>query len=196
MTKTILSCALLALVLAAAPATATTLQRASLESLVAHNDTIVVGEVLEAHSYWNDDGTFILTDVRVLARDVLKGDAAERVLTVTVMGGTVGDLTTLVIGTPELAPGHEYVLFLHRVDLPGAPSTLSIPAHVQGAFDVAAGPEGPRAVSQAAGLPLMPDLSGLSEAAGGVHGMPLPNLAAAIRELAARPRTDSREVIQ
>ena len=50
-----------------APAGATTLIRESLDELVRSNRTIVVGEVVDARSYWNSDGTFILTDVRIAA---------------------------------------------------------------------------------------------------------------------------------
>lgn len=111
---------------AVAPAGATTLIRAGLEDLAATNDTVVVGEVLATQSYWNDEGTFILTDVRVAPAEVLKGRAArQRELTVTLMGGTVGDRTTVIVGGAELAPGRSYVLFLGEEDLPGAPAAPS-----------------------------------------------------------------------
>ncbi|HYH46815.1 MAG TPA: hypothetical protein VEG34_14110, partial [Thermoanaerobaculia bacterium] len=60
----------------AAPASATTLLRQSVEELAAANGTVVVGEVLSARSYWNDDKSFILTDVRIATSDVVKGAAA------------------------------------------------------------------------------------------------------------------------
>src|SRR5690349_11478748 len=153
----------LALALAAsvaAPASATTLVRASLDELVAANSAVVLGEVVDVESYWNAEHTFILTDVRFRTSDVLKGRAQSDELTITVMGGSVGDLTTLIIGGPQLFPGHSYVLFLNEESLPGAQSVLTVRDLVQGAFDVVMAKDGLRAVSQANSHPLLPDKAG------------------------------------
>src|SRR6185295_3784332 len=106
-------------IVAVEPSSASTLLRQSLDGLVAGNATVVVGQVLDAHSYWNDEGTFILTDFRIKATDVLKGNPKDTDFTVTLMGGSVGDLTTLIVGGAELVPGKPYVLFLNEGDLPG-----------------------------------------------------------------------------
>jgi hypothetical protein len=173
-----------------APAGATTLIRESLDELVRSNRTIVVGEVVDVHSYWNADGTFILTDVRVAMHDVLKGNVKDRELTVTIMGGRVGEITTLIIGNPQLEPGNSYVLFLNEEDLPGG-KALTVRDLVQGAFDVTIGKDGLRAVSQANGHPLLPDARGSFEAEGGREGFPLNSMMQSIREIvhynAARP---------
>ena len=97
-----------------APAGATTLVRESLDGLVAGNRAIVVGEVVDASSYWNEDHTFILTDVRVAVHEALKGDVADREITVTLMGGRVGEITTLIVGGPELIPGRRGDLQQYR----------------------------------------------------------------------------------
>lgn len=165
-----------------APAGATTLIRESLDELVRSNRTIVVGEVVDMHSYWNSDGTFILTDVRFAAHDVLKGNVKDRELTVTIMGGRVGDTTTLIIGNPELIPGNSYVLFLNREDLPGG-KALTVRSLVQGAFDVKIGKDGLRAVSQANSHPLLPDGRGSFEAEGGREGFQLNSMMQSIREI-------------
>lgn len=98
-------CSLAAVLAAAlaAPAGATTLKRMGLEDLVRTHSKIVVGEVVDVHSYWNHDGTFILTDVRISAEQVVKGRLEEQSeITVTLLGGEVGDLATLIIGGAEL----------------------------------------------------------------------------------------------
>lgn len=177
-----------------APAGATTLIRESLDELVRSNRTIVVGEVVDVHSYWNADGTFILTDVRVAAHDVLKGNVQNRELTLTIMGGRVGETTTLIIGNPELIPGNSYVLFLNEEDLPGA-RALTVRSLVQGAFDVKIGKDGLRAVSQANGHPLLPDARGSFEPEGGREGFPLYSMTQAIRGMAGRDAA-RREVKQ
>lgn len=165
-----------------APAGATTLIRESLDELVRSNRTIVVGEVVDMHSYWNADGTFILTDVRVVAHDVLKGNAKDREITLTVMGGQVGETTTLIIGNPDLVPGNSYVLFLNDEELPGG-KALTVRSLVQGTFDVRMGRDGLRAVSQAIQFPLLPDGRGSFEAEGGPEGFPLNSMVQSIREI-------------
>ncbi|MFP5286168.1 MAG: hypothetical protein ACLGI9_10565 [Thermoanaerobaculia bacterium] len=168
-----------------APAGATTLIRESLDELVRSNRTIVVGEVVDVRSYWNADGTFILTDVRVAAHDVLKGNVQNRELTLTLMGGQVGETTTLIIGNPELIPGNSYVLFLNEEDLPGA-RALTVRSLVQGAFDVKIGKDGLRAVSQANGHPLLPDARGSFDPEGGREGFPLYSMTQSIRDMVGR----------
>lgn len=49
----------------------------------------------------------------------MKGAARGKELDITILGGTADDLTTLIVGGPELARGAEYVLFLSRQDLRG-----------------------------------------------------------------------------
>ncbi|HSG39622.1 MAG TPA: hypothetical protein VLE27_08290 [Thermoanaerobaculia bacterium] len=171
----------------AAPASATTLVRSDVDKLVADNGTIVVGEVLDATSYWNADGTFILTDVRVSVADVLKGRPDSNEFTVTLMGGQVGDLTTLIIGGAQLIPGRSYVMFLNKENLPGVQDVTTVRDHCQGVFDLVMTKSGLRAISQANGQPLVPDNQGYIDAPGGVEGMPYKALVDSVRDLVARP---------
>ena len=173
---------------AALPAGATTLMRAGLDDLTAANSTIVVGEVLDVHSYWNADGTFILTDVTIAADEVVKGEASAKELTVTLLGGTVGDITTLIVGGPELIPGSSYVLFLNEENLPGAANVRTVRDLCQGVYDVVLGDGGLRAVSQANRHPLVPDAKGYVDAPGGVEGMPFDAMMQSIREHLDRPQ--------
>jgi hypothetical protein len=166
----------------AAPVSATTLLRAGLEELTATSSTVIVGEVTDTYSYWNSEGTFILTDVTIAPIELAKGKAPERDLTVTILGGTVGDLTTVIVGGAQLAPGKSYVLFLDREDLPGARKALTVRGHSQGVFEIVADEEGFRAVSQARDH-LLPDHRGLNEAPGGERGLPLEDLLSTIRTL-------------
>lgn len=177
---------------AVAPASATTLMRASLDNLVAGNDKIVVGEVLDVNSYWNANHDFILTDVTLAVNDVIKGQVDSDQLTVTIMGGTVGDITTLIVGGAELIPGRAYVLFLNNEQLPGTADALTVRDLAQGAFDVKMTRNGLRAVSQANQHPLVPDALGYLDAPGGVEGMPLGAMLSSIRQIANG--TDQREV--
>jgi hypothetical protein len=177
----------------AVPVSATTLLRRSLDELVASNRTIVVGEVVDARSYWNQEHTFILTDVRIKADDVLKGALPGREVTVTLMGGRVGGLTTLIVGGPELVPGRSYVLFLDRGNLPGAAGALTVRDFTQGVFEVRVAADGLRAVSQASDQPLVPDARGDFDAPGGREGLQLGTLFRSIRDIEAR-RNGRQEV--
>jgi hypothetical protein len=170
----------------AASAHATTLIRAGLDDLVADNGTIVLGAVRSAHSYWNEERTFILTDVQIAVTNVLKGNAKERDVTATVLGGTVDDLTTLIVGGAELVPGKSYVLFLDEGDLPGVKGVRTVRAHSQGVFEVVKARDGLRAVSQASRQPLHPDALGFVEVPGGMEGLPLSSMIQSIREIANR----------
>jgi hypothetical protein len=165
-----------ALVLSVGPAIGTTLIRQGLDKLTSDDEGIVIARVLDTRSYWNADHSFILTDVRVRPSRVLKGNPAAGDLTFTVMGGSIGDLTTLVIDGPELVPGSEYVLFLHREDLPGARDRLTVGNLAQGVFEVTDSPQGRRAVSQAARHPLIADGAGNSDPPGGAAGLLLDEL--------------------
>lgn len=183
--------AVLALAMAAivavgvAPATATTLIRAGLEELTAANDTIVLGEVLEAHSYWNDEGTFIFTDVKVRVDEILKGQRDSETVTVTLLGGTVGEVSTLVLGVASLEPGSSYLLFLNEEELPGARRHLTVRDHCQGAFDIVAVDGLVRARSQARDFGLLPDAVGTAQPPGGPMGLELGELMLKISKLAA-----------
>jgi hypothetical protein len=170
----------------AVPAGASRFVRIGLDYLVAENETVVVGEVVEAHSYWAAGGTFILTDAKVAVSEVLKGDPKLREVTVTLPGGTVGEQSTVVVGGAELAPGKSYVLFLRRGNLPGAAGVQMVRDHIQGVFELAEGKEGARAISQAGAQALVPDALGVSEAPGGAKGLPLAAMKQTVRELAAR----------
>lgn len=176
------------------PASASTFIRVSLEDLVAENETIVVGEVLGARSYWNEAGTFILTDVRMAVSEVLKGSVAAREITVTVPGGRVGDLVSVVVGSADLTPGKWYVLFLDRVDMLGARGVLAVHDHCQGAFDVEMAKDGLRAVSQGRRHGLLPDAAGHAEPVGGAKGIPFPTMIQTVRELAGQDRGSRQEV--
>lgn len=176
----------LAMAAASAPSSATTLVRASLPALVANNGTIVVGEVVDAHSYWNEPHSFMLTDVRIKATEVLKGDLKETDFTVTILGGTVDDLTTVIIGGAELTPGKSYVLFLQEDNLPGTRNVRTVREHSQGVFDVVKARDGIRAISQANRLPLHPDALGFVDPPGGAKGLLLKDMLHSIRETVAR----------
>jgi hypothetical protein len=175
--------------LAVSPVAALTLRRASLSTLSQTNDTIVIGKVVEAHSYWNDDHTWILTDYVVECATTLKGADDGADLTITMLGGTVDDTTVLIPGAPTLAPGRSYVIFAGRADLPGARGVKTLRDYTQGVFDVDSTKGARRAISQASRQGLVPDATGKTSAIGGTEGMDLDELVVAIRAAIGKPQT-------
>lgn len=171
-----------------APAGATSLMRAGLDTLVRENAVVVVGQVVDVYSHWNAEGTFILSDVRLVVDDVLKGDPGQREFTFTAMGGTVGDLSSVIIAGPEIEVGGRYLLFLNREDVPGLSGALMVRDLSQGIFDVKDSRYGSWAISQSVGHGLLPDAGGNTEPVGGYSGMPLDKLSSEIRRLAGRDR--------
>ena len=169
---------LLAAAMFSVPAQATTLIRASVDDLVKANETVMIGEVVDVHSYWNSDSSFILTDVMIRPTQVLKGTIRKGgMITLTQMGGTVGDLTTLILGGPELSIGQSYVLFLNQENLPGAEGVTTIRDHCQGVFNIEMTQNGEvRAISQANSLTLAPNAKGNTDVPGGLEGFTLDQL--------------------
>lgn len=166
---------------------ATSMVRMGLEELVRDNAVAVLGEVTGAQSYWNKEHSFILTDVTMQVTEAMKGvDAkSDGTISFTVMGGTVGELTNLIVAGPELALGGSYVLFLNKEDLPGAQQVLTTRDLSQAVFNVLPTKADGRlvAVSQASGVELFPDQRGLTEAVGGEQGMELEQLLNTVRSL-------------
>ena len=179
----------------ASPAGSTTLIRHGLESLTEQNEFAVYGRVLDLHSYWNAERTHILTDVRLKPAEFLKGAPSTQELKLTLVGGAVGNETTILIGSPTLVPGKEYVIFASHTDLlPEMAPVLTVPDHVQGVFDVVQPDPGAsaHAVSQAVTHPLLPDAAGRTDAPGGESGLELKDMFSQIRELAAHGATETR----
>jgi hypothetical protein len=170
-----------------APARASTFIRLGLEELTAGSNTILLAEVLDAYSYWSPDETFILTDVRVAPIQVLKGQAEGPTFVVTLPGGSVGDLTTLIVGGAALEPGRSYVLFLRDGAFAGAQGLQTVPEHSQGVFEIMKTATGLRAVSQAAEHRVLPDARGIAEPPGGASGLPLDELLERVSELTNHP---------
>ena len=172
----------------AIPAGALTLIRAGLDDLVAGNGTVVVATVEGAKSYWNRDASFILTDYRLKATQVLKG-RVERDFVLTLMGGTAGEFTTLIPGGADLQTGRSYVLFLRDEELPGTEKVTTVAEHSQGVFSIEDRDGVEWAVSQAAGEALIPDEEDPRDGAdvpGGSKGMSLDELTRSIAELVAQ----------
>lgn len=88
---------------------ALTVEQVPLERLARESGIIVRGIVMTTGARW--EGNTIHTTTTVRVTESLKG-AAGTEITVTQLGGTVGEVTAEIPGTPVLRPGDDVVLFL------------------------------------------------------------------------------------
>jgi hypothetical protein len=95
------------------PARAAFDQVPTFDELVTEAGSIVLTEVLETRSAWRQLGErrVIVTDVRLRVERSLKG-RDDSVITVSLLGGFVGDVNQRVAGMPHFLVGDRDVLFL------------------------------------------------------------------------------------
>lgn len=129
--------ACLAVVLVAVPANASTFVAMDTAELVAASDAVIQGEVVEVYSFWNQGGTAVLTEARVVVKELVAGQAPSEVV-VRTFGGRVGDYLLEAHGFPSFEAGQKVLLFLHR----SADASLRVSGYKLGQYRVAAGERG------------------------------------------------------
>ncbi|MCY3758235.1 MAG: hypothetical protein OXG96_10990 [Acidobacteria bacterium] len=90
---------------------ATTVKQLSLEQMVRRSQRIILGRSVSQETYWNKTRTRIYTATRFAVTEDLKGESRGTARVVTV-GGTIGELTLDVPGTPQFREREEVLLFL------------------------------------------------------------------------------------
>ncbi len=136
---------LVAAVLLASPAGATSVARLSLPQMADHAGQVITGDVRHVRSYWADEPRRIETEITLDNVAYLKGahPLAAAHFTITVPGGTVGDWSMRIEGAPQFAPGQTWVLFL----LPEY-RTYPVVGVAQGAFQLRSDADGLERVYQ------------------------------------------------
>lgn len=121
-----------ALVSVALVASATTLERMSVAKMTLAAQLVVRAHCVGNFAAW--DGGEIWTFTSFAVVDSWKGapSGAAQQLTVRLLGGTVGNLSSTVSGVPRFRPGEEVILFLQ----PTARGDYSIVSWVQGTFRI------------------------------------------------------------
>ncbi|RKY63297.1 MAG: hypothetical protein DRQ02_12800 [Candidatus Latescibacterota bacterium] len=84
----------------------------TLSELVQKASLIVTGKVESIRSEWNDEHSMIFSYIVISPDSLLKGSASEGKITLRLLGGTVGKITTIVLGNPWFEEGEEVLLFL------------------------------------------------------------------------------------
>lgn len=126
-------CAALA-VLAAGAAGASTFLLVPREELVAQAQAVVQGRVIEVQSFWNRQGTAIMTEAVVEVEDTLLGPDRSHVRLIT-FGGEVGGYVIEAHGFPTFRKGQRLLVFLEpaRAGEDGAHRVLG---YRQGQFEI------------------------------------------------------------
>src|SRR5262245_44005303 len=107
-TPWILLCGALAL---AMPSGASTFMAISQDELVGQAESVVQGRVIDVVSFWNREGTAIMTEAMLEVEDTLLGPDRSHVRLVT-FGGEVGGLVIEAHGFPTFRKGQRLLLFL------------------------------------------------------------------------------------
>ncbi|HEV8132610.1 MAG TPA: hypothetical protein VGQ81_15295 [Acidobacteriota bacterium] len=95
-------------------ATATSIRKLNFRQLVDESELVIYGRVLYTHSYLMPSRGWVLTDTRIEVLSPIKGRVSS-VVTVTELGGVVGDIGMAVPGTARFERGEEAVVFLKNV---------------------------------------------------------------------------------
>ena len=91
---------------------AASLSHAQTADLTPEAETVILGSVVSATSYWTPD-SLIYTDFVIAPAVTLKGQE-ESAVVVQVPGGIVGSTEMTVSHAPELKNGEQVLLFLQR----------------------------------------------------------------------------------
>lgn len=135
---------LIVVLVACVPMGAATLEHLTIEDMAQQATAIVRGQVGEAHA--DRFGALVYTLHAVEVQKQWTGESIAN-LEVAIPGGTYQGLTYRFGGTPELAPGTEYVLFLWT----GPSGRTQIVGLSQGVFKVIESPDGPQVVRNPVG---------------------------------------------
>lgn len=95
---------------------ATQIVPSTLEYMTGFSDAIVVGHVVDKHSYWQDKKivTSIIVDVEQLVKDSDGKDSSS--VELIIPGGKVGDIAFEVDQAPIFEVGQKVMLFLKKID--------------------------------------------------------------------------------
>lgn len=86
------------------------------EDLIVSSRAIIYGKVISIESQYDENQENISTYIKIKVKQVFKGKLFEKEIVIRQMGGTVGDITQKVIGTPEFKLNEEVLLYLNTAD--------------------------------------------------------------------------------
>lgn len=102
------------------------------DDLIASSRVIILGEIRSVKAQWDLNHQNIHTYVKVQVSNILKGQLQNDTIVFKQLGGTVGEESTVIFGTPELRADQRVLLFLDTA----GDGTLRIAHLFQGKYDV------------------------------------------------------------
>jgi hypothetical protein len=124
-------------------AMATTVQKLSLQELTKKSNSIVMARVDDAYSSWDAAHKEIYTFFTLRVIQPVKGNKGETTITLRQIGGTVGNIASIVPGMPSFKKGEEVVVFLTQKDGAGYPWVMGLQ---QGKYSIVTGKDGVKQV--------------------------------------------------
>jgi hypothetical protein len=85
-----------------------------IKSLAEGSDIIVIGKVTNQNSAWNEDKSRIFTHVTIKVDEYLKGNTGNSQITVSHLGGEIGEVGELYSHTPGFVNNEEVLLFVKK----------------------------------------------------------------------------------
>lgn len=105
---------------------ATTVQKFSRQDLAKKSESIVVGKVDDVVSRQDASNKEIYTFITISVTESVKGAKGEKFVTIRQLGGSVGNLISVVPGMPSFKPGEQVVVFLSPKDQAGYPWVMGL----------------------------------------------------------------------
>ena len=112
--------------LGASLASATTVQKFSRHDLSKKSDSIVMAKVTDVYSTQDAVSKEIYTYINLNVLESVKGAKGEKTITIRQLGGSVGNLISVVPGMPGFKTGEEVVVFLSVRDREGYPWVMGL----------------------------------------------------------------------
>ena len=100
----------------AAPAWSTLVPTMTVEEMIDESAIVVHSKVWRTWTAWDDERQFIWTHYEILVADTLKGSADGKVV-ISEPGGTVGELSMSIVGSPRYQVGEEVILLAYRTPI-------------------------------------------------------------------------------
>jgi flavin-binding protein dodecin len=107
-------------------ASATTVQKFTMQELSKKSDSIVMAKVEDQSSRQDAGNKEIYTYITLSVLESVKGAKGEKTMTIRQLGGSVGNLISVVPGMPNFKNGEEVVLFLSAKDREGYPWVMGL----------------------------------------------------------------------
>lgn len=85
---------------------------ADLKTLTKNSEVVLIGKVTKQESKWNENKSAIYTDVTIEVDEYLKGQRGEKSITVSHLGGEVGEVGELYTHIPTFQEQEEMLLFV------------------------------------------------------------------------------------